>query len=319
MGGRYRLVTKSDFDGLVCGMLLKELGLLESVAFVHPKDVESGKFKVTAGDITAGLPYQDDAHLAFDHYPSAHKPAVDKHNLKVDTRAPSTARVIFNHYGAERFAGIHDDILDAVDKGFSARIASEEILYPTGWTLLSYLIDTRTGLEQFKRFRASHDELIVELMDEAKRRTVWELLSIPDVEERLELYFACIDEYKGQILRCASVHSNLVLTDMRQEERIVPGNKFMTYALFPECNVSMHVSSTGKSGRAFFAAGKSVLDRTCPLDIGSIMKRYGGGGHAGAGACHAEHEIAEQVRAGLLNDLQCGFFENLWMGYYNYF
>lgn len=319
MGARgLRLVTKADFDGLVCGILLKELGSVENVAFAHPKDVESGKFEITGADVTAGLPYKEAAHLAFDHYPSAASSA-GRDNLKVDTAAPSTSRVIYGHFGKERFAAIHEDILDAVDKGFSAELAIEDILYPTGWMLLSYLIDRRTGLERYKKFKKSHDELMIELMDAGRSRSIWEILSLPDVEERLELYFSCIEEHKEQIFRCSSVFSNLVVTDTRKEEVLYPGNKFMTYALFPECNISLAVSSAGQGAKAAFAAGRSVLDRTCSLDIGRVMRKYGGGGHAGAGACQADEERAEATKNGLIEDLRYGFFKNLFMGYFNYY
>ena len=314
----YRLVTKADFDGMVCGILLKELRSVESVVFVHPKDIEKGELQVTGTDILAGLPYREGVHLAFDHYPSS-AGAGGRDNLVVDLGAPSTARVIYDHYGKDKLAGIHGDILDAVDKGFSARLAVEDILYPTGWVLLSYLIDRRTGLEGTKSFSKSHDELLVELMEEGRRRSIWEILSLPHVAERLDLYFSCIEEYKEQIFRCSSVFSNLVVTDTRREARILPGNKFMTYALFPECNVSLGVSSAGGNGRAGFAAGRSVLDKTCSLDIGRIMRKYGGGGHAGAGACQADADRAEATKEGLIDDLQYGFFKNLLMGYFNYY
>ena len=192
-----RLVTKDDFDGLTCGMLLMELKLVGDVALVHPKDVESGRFLVTDMDITAGLPYKENVRMAFDHHPAAFRPDDDKLNLSVDPRAPSTARVIYNYFGKEKFAEIHDDVLDAVDKDLTAKITSDDILYPTGWILLDYLIDHRTGLERQKRFRVSHDELMIQLMDGGASRSIWELLRLPDVEERLELYFSCVDDHKS--------------------------------------------------------------------------------------------------------------------------
>lgn len=313
---KYRLVTKSDFDGMVCGILLRELELVDKVAFVHPKDIESGKFEITGGDITAGLPYRESARLAFDHFSSAS--ARGRDNFKTNPRASSTSRVIYDHYGKDKFPRGHENILDAVDKGFSA-ITTDEILYPASWVLLGYLIDKRTGLEGYKRFRISHDELLNELMAEGRGKSIWKILNLPDMEERLKLYFACVEDYKGQILRCSSVFSNLVVTDTRKEKAIYPGNKFMTYALFPECNVSLNVSLSPESGRAVFSAGKSVLDRTCSLDIGAIMKKYGGGGHAGAGGCQAEPDKAEELLTSLIKELEYGPFENLYHGYFNYY
>lgn len=314
MTGSYRLLTKDDFDGMICGILLKKLGLAGETVFVHPKEIESGKFPVTGGDITAGLPYRESAFLAFDHFASGKSAA----NLVADRRAASTARVIYGHYGKDRFPDFHEDILDAADKSVSARLTTDDILYPEGWTLLSYLVDHRTGLEGHGAFRVTHKELMNRLMNEGADLSVWELLSLPDVEERLELYFSRIEEHKGQILRCSSVFSNLVVTDTRREKVVHPGNKFVTYALFPECDVSLHVSPAG-GGRTVFAAGKSVLDRRCSLDIGRIMKKYGGGGHAGAGACQADNAAAEEVLRALIGELRYGLLKNLFLGYFNYY
>ncbi|MBI5208689.1 MAG: exopolyphosphatase [Elusimicrobia bacterium] len=316
---RYRLVTKADFDGMACGVLCKELDLIDGVAFAHPDEVDDGSFEITDGDITAGLPYREQAHIAFDHAPFASRSAGSADHWKVAFDAPSTARVIYNHYGKDRFADIHEDLLDAVDKGLNRNLTTEDILYPTGWVLLNYLIDHRTGLDRFKRFSRSHDEFMDELMAEGRDHSIWEILGLPDVEERLDLYFSCVEEYKAQILRCSSVYSNLLVTDTREEKLIYPGNRFMPYALFPECNVSLYVSSVEEDGRTVLAAGRSVLDRSCSLDIGHVMKKYGGGGYHGAGACHVADGRAEEVLEGLIGDLQYGFFTNLYMGYFNYY
>ncbi|MDO8805255.1 MAG: exopolyphosphatase [Elusimicrobiota bacterium] len=316
---KYRLVTKDDFDGMACGILFKALKLVDSVVFVHPKEIETGKFAVTGEDITAGLPYAESAHLAFDHYSSAARPAEGRENLKVDVRASSTARVVHDYYGKEKFRHSQEELLNAVDKGFSAKLTSADILYPTGWVLLSYLIDPRTGLERHEKFRTPHMELMNELMDEGRSHSIWKLLNLPGMEERLTRYFACVEEYKEQLLRCSSVFSNLVVTDTRKEKLLYPGNKFMTYALFHECNVSLNVSLSEAGGRVVFAAGKSVLDRTCSLDIGAVMKKFGGGGHAGAGGCQAGEDGADELLESLIKELKYGLLENLYQGYFNYY
>lgn len=316
---KYRLVTKADFDGMVCNMLLKELDIIDRVVFAHPRDIESGKLEITGEDITAGLPYKENVHIAFDYYPGSLLSAGSRKNLAVDHRMPSTSRVIYNYYGKDKFSNIPEDILDAVDKGFSARITIDEILYPTGWILLNYIIDQRTGLEGFKKFSISHPELIINLANESRTRTIWEILNLPYVEERLNLYFSCIEEHKAQILRCTSVYSNLVVIDIRKEKVIYPGNRFMVYALFPECNVSMHVTSAANNSRTIFVVGKSVLDRTYSPDIGMIMKKYGGGGHSNAGTCQTTNDTADEIAKKLIGGLKYGLVKNLFMGYFNYY
>lgn len=314
---QYRLVTKCDFDGLACGVLLKEMALIDRIAFAHPKDIESGKVAIAAFDITAGLPYRETAHLAFDHYPSRSEIKGKTRNLVVDQRMPSTSRVIYNYYGRERFRRVSPDMLKAVDKGFSGNIGIDDILYPTGWMLLNHLIDHRTGLEIFQRFPTSTPELIMRLVDYCRDHTIWDVLNLPDVEERLNLYFSCIEQYKAQLLRCATVHFNLVVTDMRKEQVMYPGNRFMIHALFPECSVSLQVIADSDSDKIVFAVGKSILDRSYGRDIGKILEQYGGGGHANAGTCQARGDQADDVLGKLIGELQHSFLKSLLLGYFN--
>ncbi|OGW19518.1 MAG: hypothetical protein A2077_06180 [Nitrospirae bacterium GWC2_46_6] len=315
---RHRLITKGDFDGLVCAVLLKEMDIIDEVVFAHPRDIESGKIEVTGRDITAGLPYNEKVYLAFDYYPGAAASGGGK-NLIIDSGKPSTSRVIYDYFGRKKFPRIQEDMLNAVDKGFSGDITIEEILYPTGWILFNYLVDQRTGLERFRKFSLTHSDLLIKLIYYCRRHTIWEIFNIPAIEERHRLYFSSIEQYKTQMLRCSSVHYNLVVTDMRNEKIIYPGNRFMVYALFPECNVSMNVSLDVKNGRTVFVAGKSILDRSFSADIGRVMKKYGGGGHSKAGTCQAGNDDADTVMRKLISEFKYPLFKNLFLGYFNYY
>lgn len=317
MAAKKRLVTKADFDGMVCGMMLKELDIVDRISFAHPKDVESGQFSITDNDITASLPYRETAHMVFDHYSDTSE--ILRNNLVRDHTMSSTAKVIYNYYGKQKFSNIPEDIFNAVDKGFSAKIETEEILYPSGWILLNFIIDEMTGLEGFEKYSLSHADLILKLTDECRIRTVWEVLDLPEVEERLTFYFENMDEYKAQILRCSSVFSNVVVTDKRTERVIYPGNRFMVYAMFPECNVSVSVSSVGDSGKTTFVVGKSIIDRTYRPHIGNILKKHGGSGHAAAGTCQTDNGSSDKVMEKLIGELKYGAIKNLFMGYYNYY
>lgn len=315
----YRLVTKCDLDGLACGILLKEMALIDRIAVAHPRDIESGGVAITADDITAGLSYRETAHLAFDHYPSRAATTSNTGNLVLDQRMPSTSRVIYHHYGREHFQRISPDMLEAVDKGIGANISIDEILYPTGWMLLHHLIDYRTGLERFKQLSTSTPELIRYLLDYWRDHTIWDILSLPDVEERLQLYFSYVDRYKDQILRCASVYDNLVVTDMRKEQVIYPGNRFMIYVLFPECNLSLQVSADLGGDKTVCVVGKSPLDRSYARDIGEILEQYGGGGHASAGTWQCRSNQEDEVLARLIGELRYSPLKNLFLGYFNYY
>ncbi len=294
---RFRLVTRSDFDGLVCAALLKHLDILDDVKFVHPKDVQDGLVPLAKCDITTNLPYQPDVHLAFDHHASeAERVGDPADNHVIDPDAMSAARVVYDHFGgAEAFPTISDDLMAAVDKADSARFSLEEVRHPDGWELLNFLMDPRTGLGRFREFRISNYQLMMQLIDECTVLTVQEILATPDVAERVELYRAHAERAEAQLRRCATVHGDLVVLDLRDEAVIHPTNRFTLYALFPECTMSIHVLWGLKQQNTVFATGKSILRRTSRTDVGSLMLAYGGGGHDAAGTCQIANEDAVRV------------------------
>jgi nanoRNase/pAp phosphatase (c-di-AMP/oligoRNAs hydrolase) len=303
---QYRLVTRSDFDGLVCGMLLKELKLIDEISFVHPKDMQDGKIAISSRDITTNLPYVAGCHLAFDHHSSEVERNGDSRpkNHIILPHADSAARVVYDYYGGRTaFGRIREDLLTAVDKADSAQFSRDEILNPTGWTLLNFLMDSRTGLGRFREFRISNYELMMKLIDYCRDHSVEQVLALPDVKERVELYQSHCAKFEEQLLRCSRVHDDLVVLDLRDEETIYAGNRFMIYALFPQCRVSMHVLWGVKRQNTVFAIGKSIIDRTSSVDVGDICLAYGGGGHAAAGTCQVDNARAEAVKAELIEKL----------------
>jgi nanoRNase/pAp phosphatase (c-di-AMP/oligoRNAs hydrolase) len=294
---RHRLVTRSDFDGLVCAVLMKDMKMIDDILFVHPKDMQDGKVAVTDNDITTNLPYVEGVHLAFDHHSSETvRNQGKRNNYIIDPNAPSAARVVYDYYGgAERFPSISKDMMVAVDKADSAQFTIDEILNPTGWTLLNFLMDARTGLGRFKDFRVSNYTLMMQLIDYCKEHTIDDILALPDVKERVDLYVEQEPQFKAQIQKCAKVYGNLVVLDLRNEPTIYAGNRFMVYALFPQCNISIHVLWGLKQQNTVFATGKSILNRTSRTDIGKLMLTYGGGGHANAGTCQVDNAQADLV------------------------
>jgi len=297
MANKYRLVTRSDFDGLVCAVLFKHLDMVDEIKFVHPKDMQDGKVEITDRDITTNLPYVPGAHLVFDHHHSETTRVQDKpQNYIIDAEAPSAARVVYQHYGAkERFPTISDELMAAVDKADSAQHTLDDILDPGEWMLLNVLMDSRTGLGRFKEFRISNYQLMMQLIDACKDHTVEEILELPDVKERVELYWEHDDKSREQIKRCATVHQNLVVLDLRNEETIFATNRFMIYALYPKCNISIHAMWGLKKQNTVFATGKSIIDRSSKTNVGDLMLKYGGGGHLAAGTCQVPNEKAEEV------------------------
>lgn len=300
----YRLVTRSDFDGLVCAALLKHLGLLDDILFVHPKDVQDGKVELGPNDVTTNLPYSPNVAISFDHHVSETlRVAGPRENHVIVPGADSAAGVVYEYYGgADAFPGI-EQLMDAVDKGDAARFSLEEILRPTGWVLLNFLMDPRTGLGRFRDFRISNYQLMMQLIDVCTAMPIEEILETPDVKERVALYDAHAGAAEEQVRRCATVHGNLVVLDLREEELIHPTNRFTLYALFPQCNISIHTLWGLRKQNTVFATGKSILDRSSQTHVGSLMLSYGGGGHAGAGTCQIANEDAERVLAELVGKL----------------
>jgi nanoRNase/pAp phosphatase (c-di-AMP/oligoRNAs hydrolase) len=294
---RYRLVTRSDFDGLVCAALLKEMGILDDIKFVHPKDMQDGLVELTDRDITTNLPYVAGVHLAFDHHDSETLRVQDApENHVIVAGAKSAARVVYDYYGgAGRFTAIGEDIMSAVDKADAADFVREDILDPQGWDLISFLMDPRTGLGRFHEFRISNYQLMMQLIDDITAKTIDEILETPDVAERVALYRRHADAAIDQVARCSVRHGNVVVLDLREEDPIFATNRFTIYALYPETNVSIHILWGLRQQNTVFATGKSILDRSSKTDVGELMLAYGGGGHEAAGTCQVANEDADRV------------------------
>jgi len=302
---KYRLVTRSDFDGLVCAVLLKKLGLIGDIKFVHPKDMQDGKVEITENDITTNLPYVESAYLVFDHHLSETIRNTDLMlNHIIDPKAPSAARVVWDYYGGlDVFPESWVEMMEAVDKGDSAQFTRDEVLDSTGWNLLNFLMDARTGLGRFREFRISNYNLMMDLIDYCENHTITEILQLPDVKERIDLYKEHENKFKDQLMRCGTVYNNLVLMDLTEEDLIYVGNRFIIYALYPQCNISIHKMWGFQKQNIVFATGKSIFDRSSKTNIGELMLEYGGGGHQAAGTCQIPTELAPQVQKDLIRQI----------------
>jgi len=301
---QYRLVTRSDFDGLVCAILLKHINLVDDILFVHPKDMQDGIIAVGANDISTNLPFVDGVHIAFDHHHSETLRNEKRDNHVIDPDAPSAARVVYDYYGgAATFPSSWTSMMEAVDKGDSAQFNISEVLHAKRWELLNFIMDSRTGLGRFRDFRISNYELMMDLIDFGKDHDIDQLLALPDVKERTDLYFEHEEKFKAQIQRCATVHGNLVVLDLREEDIIYSGNRFVIYALFPQCNISIHVMWGFKKQNTVFATGKSIFDRSSKTNVGELMLKYNGGGHNAAGTCQVAHEQNEACLAELISTI----------------
>ena len=298
---KYRLVTRPDFDGIVCGALLEELDLLDDAVFVPPKQMQDGAVAIKADDIVANLPFQLGAHMVFDHHVSESERVEGRSEHVIVSDAPSTARVVYDHYGgASAFPEISSDVLAAVDKCDSAAFTPEELLMPSGWRLLHFVLDPRTGLEEFREFEVSRDDLMRRLITYCRHTPIEEILQLPDVVDRVDTFVFNVEFAELQIERCSREEGAVVVTDYRAEKTTYPGNRFLVYGIYPKCQVSISLKPGLSGGVTEIAAGKSIVDRTSQANLGSIMLSHGGGGHANAATCQVSDGDVESVLADIV-------------------
>ena len=302
MAEKYRLVTRSDFDGLVCAMILKEMDLIDDIKFVHPKDMQDGLIPVTNRDITTNLPYVEGVHLAFDHHSSEVTDDEKKPAYIIEGDAPSAARVVYEYYGGkEKLPRISEEIMAAVDKSDSAQFDMDDILNPKGWTLMSFLMEARTGLGRFHKFRISNYDLMMQLIDFCLEHPVEEVLELPDVKERVDLYFSQQQEFKAQLMRVTKMKGDVAVIYLKDEEIIYTGNRFLIYALFPQAKISVHVMWGFRKQNTAVTIGKSIVNRSSTIDIGEICHYYGGGGHRNAGTCQLPNDEIDGILPDIIN------------------
>lgn len=303
------LITRSDFDGLVCAALLEEAGVIDTYTFAHPKDIQDGKIEVTLNDVLANVPYVPGCALWFDHHSS------EEERLKMFTevqfegqsrKSPSCARVIYDYYGgASSFKKFDDNgLMQAVDKSDSGDLTMDEILNPTGWILLSFVMDARTGLGRYRDYRISNLELMKDMIRYCRTMSVEEILELPDVKERVLRYFSQEQEYEAMIKDHTKADSNVIIIDLRDVDEILSGNRFIEYVLYPGQNVSIRAIWGKMKQNVVFTVGHSIINRTCKTNVGSLMLYYGGGGHRAVGTCQVPTEEAEEALKAILDQLK---------------
>ena len=299
-----RLLTRSDFDGLACGALLKELGVIDSWKFVHPKDMQDGIVEVTDNDVLANVPYVKGCKMWFDHHSSESERLGTDIEFEGESRIEdSAARVIYEYYGGKAKLPHFEEMITAVDKVDAAKLTKEEILEPEGWVLLGFIMDPRTGLGRFRDFRISNYELMEHLIDACAEHKIDAIMKNPDVEERVQLYYEQNALFRDMLTAHTRTYGNVIVTDLRGVETIYTGNRFLVYSLFPDQNVSIWaVDGRGKQNCPL-AVGHSVLNRTCKTDVGALMLKHGGGGHFQVGTCQVPYDDADKVINDLINTM----------------
>ena len=299
-----RLITRSDFDGLACGALLKEVGIIDSWKFVHPKDLQDGLIEITEDDVLANVPFVPGCGLCFDHHSSEFERNQLEGKYKGESRiTPSCARIIYEYYGGKERFPQFDDLMEAVDKVDSGNLTIDDVMNPQGWILVGFLMDPRTGLGRWRQFTIPNYLLMEKLMDACRTMTTQEILDLPDVKERIEVYNEQTEKFIEMVKAHTETRGNVIISDLRGVDPIYTGNRFMIYSLYPEQNISAWIVN-GKGGLGCSAAvGYSILNRTSNVDVGALMLRYNGGGHKAVGTCQFTDETMKTDLPKMLDEL----------------
>lgn len=298
------LITRSDFDGLACGALLLEAGIIDSYTFKHPKDIQDGLVTVTENDVLANVPFVEGCGLWFDHHSSEYERVQLEGKYKGESRiTPSCARIIYEYYGGKERFPQFDDLMEAVDKVDSGNLTIDEVLNPTGWILVGFLMDPRTGLGRFRNFTISNYQLMEKLLVCCRTMTTQEILDLPDIKERIEVYSEQAELFKKMVHEHTKIERDVIITDLRGVDPIYTGNRFMIYSLYPEQNISAWIVA-GKGGVGCSAAvGYSIMNRTSKVNVGQLMLKYGGGGHRKVGTCQFTDENMDEMLPKMLDEL----------------
>ncbi len=299
-----RLVTRSDFDGLVCGALLKEVGIIDSWKFVHPKDLQDGLIEITENDVLANVPFVEGCGLWFDHHSSEQERNELEGKYKGESRiTPSCARIIYDYYGGKERFGHFDEMMEAVDKVDSGHLEIDDIQNPKGWILIGFLMDPRTGLGRWRNFTIPNYRLMEILMDACRTMSTEEILAMNDIKERIEIYNEQTEKFKEMVKAHTRIEKDVIISDLRGVDPIYTGNRFMIYSMYPEQNISIWIVS-GRGGLGCSCAvGYSILNRTSNVNVGSLMLKYGGGGHKAVGTCQFTDETMGENVPKLIDEL----------------
>lgn len=299
------LLTRSDFDGLACAVLLREVGAIGGWKFVHPKDLQDGTIKVTPNDILANVPYVNGCGMWFDHHTSEWERAGHAQGFVGSLRKlDSAAQVIYDYYKDQHDLSHFDEMMEGVNKVDAGKLTADEILNPTGWVLLGFIMDPRTGLGRFREFRISNYNLMEDMIGYCRNYSIDEILAQPDVQERVTLYFEQAELFKKMLHQHTKTHGSVIVTDLRGVETIYTGNRFMVYSLFPDQNISMWIVDGRNKVNCAIAVGYSILNRSATVNVGSTLLQYGGGGHQQVGTCQVPYDEADRVIGELIEKFQ---------------
>lgn len=308
-----RLVTRADFDGLVCGALLTRFEPIDAYLFVEPKFMQDGLVEIRAGDIIANLPYDPNCTLWFDHHitnttPEFAKPIVlGKGGFRL---APSAARVVYEYYkelatrqqaigsGEKNNAQLTSHEIDAfldserikyllheTDRIDAGKLEPQDVLDPQGYVLISMTTDGRNAGDEPYWLR------IIELLRDA---SLEEVLSDPEVSRRCQQIRDEQERLRNILLATTTMKANVIFVDLRGIEEIPDGNRFLIFTLFPQGNIQVKVADDKqRENTTSISVGYNIFNTTSNVNVGELLSHYGGGGHKVVGSCRVPNDQAE--------------------------
>ncbi|HKR66339.1 MAG TPA: exopolyphosphatase [Thermoanaerobaculia bacterium] len=297
-----RLVTRGDLDGLTSAVIITMKEPIDELLLVHPQDITDKAVEIRSDDILANLPYDPRCGTWFDHHlltPSNEKPP---EGFKGKYReAESAARLVYEYY-LERDPDdaklrALEPLVTETDRLDAAQLTPDDVENPRDYILLGYTIDSRTGLGNF-------DDYFRKLIEWLKSMSISEVLQQPEVRERVDRIRREQADFKSLLSRNSFQLNNVVVTDLREIERLPAGNRFLVYTLFPDANVSLRVHWGPRHDSVIAAVGHSIFNRTCKTSVGDLMSKFGGGGHRGAGTCVLPLSSAADAIDEILFELQ---------------
>jgi hypothetical protein len=283
-----RLVTRPDLDGLTCAVLLSRCETIDSVELVQPQDVTDRRVAIGPADVLANLPYHPSCGMWFDNHlltdPKAMPPTGFRGRYG---KAPSAARLVYEHYVPGRpDLARYETLLAETDRLDSAQLTLEDVVAPSGYILVGLTLDARTGL-------GGPREYFDLLLPAVRERPMEEVVALPEVRERAARIRQQDQAFREAVLAHSRVDANVVVTDFRPLDAIPVGNRFLVFTLFPRATVAVRVQWGAGRQKVAVSTGRSIFNRTSRANLGVLMSLYGGGGHAGAGACTLPPETAD--------------------------
>ncbi|MEX0806689.1 MAG: exopolyphosphatase [Candidatus Binatia bacterium] len=311
-----RLVTRADFDGLVCGALVTKFEPIDSYLFVEPKFMQDGMVEIREGDIITNLPYHPSCTLWFDHHitnttPDFPKPIIPgKGGFRL---APSAARVVYEYYtelgmtqdqtdivGAQHAAPLQPaemlrflnterirHLLHEADRIDAGKLEQEDVLSPQGYVLVSMTTDGRNAGDEPYWLR------VIELLRDA---SLEEVLCDPEVSRRCQRVRDEQEKLRKLLLERTSMKGNVIYVDLRGIDEIPDGNRFLIFTLFPKGNIQVKVADDAqRENTTSISVGYNIFNTTSNVNVGELLSRYGGGGHKVVGSCRVPNDKAEQA------------------------